>query len=307
MEMIVTRHGKSLRTLQLQNTCEGWACDKTLNGLSTFHIADLELECSPAWVARIVAQNSSNLVSLKLGIESCIKSNPSDIVPPKLYTKELAHAIREESKSLLQSPDPGTELTFAQNAILKPTSVHLIGISLTDHAEIGVPPLFDFSHLQSLCLESCWSYRGSDMFSKLLTAPDSGENAFGAPQLRNFRLRHSGSNAAFLEYLKKFLASFTGLVHLAILLEGNGPWLHPNCFTKNHGQTLRTLVWHQRPHRQASMDSDTYTYNETFDSTHAFVKHVAAECPKLKELGVCLDLRKRYFRPYVSYHLQSIQ
>ena len=41
--LVATRHGKSLRNLQLNNTCEGWAEGiHTCHALSTLHIADLD-------------------------------------------------------------------------------------------------------------------------------------------------------------------------------------------------------------------------------------------------------------------------
>lgn len=59
MNLVAIRHGNSLRNLQLNNTCEGWAEGiHTCHALSTLHIADLNQFASPDWVARLVPLNS---------------------------------------------------------------------------------------------------------------------------------------------------------------------------------------------------------------------------------------------------------
>ncbi|KAF6233843.1 hypothetical protein HO173_008055 [Letharia columbiana] len=68
MNLVATRHGKSLRNLQLNNTCEGWAEGiHTCHALSTLQIADLDQFTSPDWVVRLVALNSPVGAFLKPG------------------------------------------------------------------------------------------------------------------------------------------------------------------------------------------------------------------------------------------------
>lgn len=184
MNLIASRHGKSLRNLQLQNTCGGWADDiDTCHAVSTLHIADLDLSWLNNLVTRLVAQNLSALTSLKLGIESTLlsQSRRGFATIPRgrmLFTNQLAHAIRDEFTSFLHSRDHDNRRTSPPAVILTPKSLYLIGNSFTNHAELGSIRLYDFNNLQSLRLNSCEAGVNPNTPFDLLAAPEGHANFF---------------------------------------------------------------------------------------------------------------------------------
>ena len=138
--------------------------------------------------------------------------------------------------------------------------------------------------LTSLCLESCFHL--GQIFPTLF--PKTSSNAQPLlPQLRVFKLRQEDVEDTFRDSLARFLRSFKGLVHVAVLLEGPALYLPPDCVVQNHGSTLRTLVWDQRRERRNKVDKST----NTADSSNLYIclNTICKGCPELRELGIALE------------------
>lgn len=187
----------------------------------------------------------------------------------------LPARFQEYSKSKVDSSLPTSVLTLE--------SLHLVGIDCGYTPEMGAPTMLDIDNLTSLCLESCFNL-GQSFPALSLRNPDAPSLL---PQLRSFRLRQEGSDASFQDGLKTFLLASKGLVHLAILLEGSGPFFPPDCFVGNHGSTLRTLVWDQRQGPRAKLDASTNTATPAMMSR--FLDKIVKKCPNLRELGLAVN------------------
>lgn len=144
--------------------------------------------------------------------------------------------------------------------------------------------MLDIQKLTSLCLESCFNLRQGFPTLSPQRIPDAPPLL---PQLRSFRLRQECSDASIQDGLKAFLLASKGLVRLAVLLEGSGPFLPPDCFVGNHGSTLRTLVWDQRQGARTKLDESTNTATAFMMSSS--LDKIVEKCPNLRELGLAVD------------------
>lgn len=157
-------------------------------------------------------------------------------------------------------------------------SLHLIGIMLRNPLP-GAPLIFtNLEVLQSLCLESC---SGTLQLLKSLTS-------FANLQLKRFWLRCEEDTVEFRTVLSSFLESFSGLEHLAILLDNARAPLKIGKLTDKHGMTLKTLVWESRqgPRTTLKVNTSYPTDNSGVDSD---LEIICDDCKQLEELGIAID------------------
>ena len=227
-----------------------------------------------AFLCRTIVENHSSLRHLKLGCEGLI-SDP----PDREY--HFTDDMLGEFERAIELFEPQRYSTLLQLQTL-----HLIGFDfrkLTADAEAPFLGLSALSRINALILESCFVEGAT--FS--LLSPQTAIGSTWTPKLQSFSLRYEKSDATFQQQVTAFLGSFTGLVHLSVLLEGSGGYVNPDCFIKNHGKTLETLVWDQRSKPRTSVRESTNILN---DDVRLFrcTELIAQGCPSLRELGLSL-------------------
>ncbi len=200
------------------------------------------------------------------------------------FTKNLEFGMRKCLPEKTGRSDIDQGAVEAPTVILTVESLHLVGIDCSYSPPIGVSSIVNIDELTSLCLESCSNLGGSFPALSLGRTPDA---LLLFHQLRSFKLRQEDVDVAFQDSLKAFLCTSKGLVHLAVLLEGSGPLLPPECCLINHGSTLRTLVWDQRRKPRNKLDKSTNTATPSMMFTS--LRCICAQCPNLRELGLTMN------------------
>ena len=217
--------------------------------------------------------NHSSLKHLKLGCEELI-----------IGPSEREHGFTEK---MLGDFERAVEEFGRQrySTLRQLRTLHLVGFDfkkLTADSEAPFLGLSGLSRINALTLESCFAEGAT--FS--LLSPQTAIGSTWTPRLQSFSLRHETSDAAFQHQVMAFLGSFTGLVHLSVLLEGSGGYMNPDCFTKTHGKTLKTLIWDQRSEPRTSVKRSTNILDHDFDLP--CTELIAQGCPGLRELGLSL-------------------
>lgn len=269
--LLSRRHDPALRALQVHNAAIH-NCD--LSNLITLHYKDLNPYRLSFEVSESLVKNRNTLRHLKLGFEKFLTLRNSTLSNHELETifgaqkhfyDEMEYSLHEHGLQDKDTQDLGAWLCLE--------TLHLICFDVTEKSL----PDFNFRNLKSLRLESCTKEPG--LFS-LLGVRSSKNGSTWVPQLTSFHLRHESSTTAFQTSLKAFLLSFTGLIHLSLLLEGSNPVPSIAPFLKNHGATLQTLVWDQRsePRHLALRPTDFFQ-----DSCSPCI---ISYCPNLRELGL---------------------
>lgn len=265
----------------------------TVLQLSNLHLSDINIDHGEDTVSRIVTQSHRSLRHLKLGYEEQIalaydlngsyddKGLGRDIATHRLCTK-----LRENILIL----GPGSKL--AGKVLLSLQSLHLIGFDYKDICVHEDVRLFHLEKLQSLSLESCRIGGFSELFNGVSEPPLN-------LRLKSFLLRHEDSDDLFLSGLNSFIRAFAGLEHLSLLLEGPGRLLSTEYLIKNHGATLKTLVFDQRTGPRDEWETDTQT---DMSGMLKFIEAIAEGCSGLIELGLCLPTDADGYRYQVCQH-----
>lgn len=256
--------------------------DLPFYGLEKLHVADMEPSYSVHFVPRIMISSHSSLKHLKLGCERFI-ARPCLLGGNPLAEEELYDFTDE----MLGDFKRALKCTGRQRSgmLLQLETVHLIGFDfrkLTTDSEAPFLELSELSRLEVLTLESCF-IEGATLS---LLSPQTALGLTWTPRLQSFHLRYEKSDAMFQHQVRAFLGSFTGLVHLSVLLEGSGGYIDPDCFIENHGRTLKTLVWDQRSKPRTLVGQST-----SIPLDHSFrycIYAIARGCPGLRELGLSL-------------------
>ncbi|KAL9111955.1 MAG: hypothetical protein Q9187_007845 [Circinaria calcarea] len=160
-------------------------------------------------------------------------------------------------------------------------TLHFIGISIPlENTPLSILKL---EILQNLCLESCAGVQ--NLLSSLALV-----SRF---TLKRFSIRQEGAASQFCNTLERFLASFSGLEHLFVLLDQaeDTPAIH--CFTGTHGETLKTLVWEGRIDRRSSQHRDTSTPLNYLTRWPSDLDTICEKCTKLEEIGFATDWRDK--------------
>ena len=241
---------------------------------------DIELYKEEYWFYRILYSNRKTLRTLELGVESLLieqfsagksydDSHPSN-------TSVGAHFFKTTSE-LLDHYDEDKE-----EPLLTLESLKMCGISLKPLPELQPLCFVDIGNLTHLTLESCCAV--DDALARLTPIPSDPDTSYTL-RLRTFKLRQEiGVERRYLNRLKTFLCSFSGLTDLWVLIESKRPDKILLPILRVHGETLRTLIW------------DTSTAKENLS---AEVPSEHTDCgqlgqltllsPHLVELGLTLD------------------
>ena len=97
------------------------------------------------------------------------------------------------------------------------------------------PMLAKIDDLRELVLESC-------SISPDFHSPWTSVNTQRSLRLRKFHLRLEKCDPAPIRGVETFLAAFSGLIELGLLLEGTLPIINIDTFVKNHGPTLTRFL-----------------------------------------------------------------
>ena len=276
IKLLGQRHGATIKDLQISNFSEETRIlSFPFYGLEKLHAADMDPQNGFAFLCRMMVENHSSLRHLKLGCEGLISSPP-----------EREYRFTDD---MLGDFERAIELFGPQrySTLLQLQTLHLIGFDfrkLTADSEAPFLGLSGLSRINALTLESCFVEGAT--FS--LLSPQTAIGSTWTPKLQSFSLRHEKTDATFQQQVMAFLGSFTGLVHLSVLLEGSGEYLNPDCFIKNHGKTLKTLVWDQRSKPRTSVRTSTTILNDDVDLP-PYTELIAQGCPSLRELGLSLE------------------
>lgn len=246
----------------------------TVSALEELRIGSLEPDQIVNWLAPLVAANFSTLQHLEIGVEN--KVVDCRRLHDQLYhdkdSDQLTKRFRRELAACLAA-----EYGPSYPA-LPVSSLTLVGLSLLDLEDGKVGPIIDWTNLRALAIKSCSQLDGMLSFLQSVIPRVSGEGG----NLESFDLRSETRGDA----LKKFLTSFNGLLHLGLLLEDQTMSLATlQAVLKNHGPTLRRLIWDVRIQERISSTEDESL--ATLDNDH--VPAIVRRCPLLEELGLSLD------------------
>lgn len=245
-----------------------------------------------SWEVRAEAKSYKSLTHLKIGYETTVARSYLGWRDPLAMSaaNDFTWSVHDEIFRYL----PACSQEFSNldkdsdlpRSILHLKSLHLVGLDcdFTTGMSTKLATMLDTDKLTSLCLESCFDLEQSFRRVSPLTNTDVPPPL---PQLRSFRLRQEGCDAVFQDSLKAFLLALKGLVHLAVLLEGFGPFLPPDCIIGNHGLTLRTLVWDQRRGPRQKLEESTSTATQV--QIARSLDKIVEECPNLEELGLAVN------------------
>ena len=228
------------------------------------------------WMGLLVGTSSTTLQHLALGVEdriaasSCIGLGYDDNYPDHQKTRQFRQQLQ---MSLVDPSYP----------VLSLTSLTLVGLDLL--ALETTPRIIDWTKLRALILKSCAQL---DRTLNFLADAFRSDGSMEGANLKSFDLRSdNGINTHLVvDTLKSFLTSFKGLQHLGLLLEDRNISLAMlTAILKNHGPTLRRLVWDVRLDERSS-------FTEDFSRAQSANKHVGSIhrlCPLLEELGLSFD------------------
>ncbi|KAL9069180.1 MAG: hypothetical protein Q9161_005703 [Pseudevernia consocians] len=259
--------------------------------LTTLDVRDVDPGHAMFWPALSVANSHKSLTHLKFGCEKYLagsylgRQEGLNLSEAFEFTWNLDNDIRDNLPASFQKSSKPDEESSLPKSVLTLESLHLVGIDCHFPPEVGAPMMWDTDKLTSLCLESCFNLGQTFPAPSFPRSPDA---PWLLPQLRSFSLRQENSDASFQAGLKAFLLGTKGLVHLAVLLEGSGPFLPPDCVVGNHGSTLQTLVWGQRQGPRKKLDESTDTARPAMMVSP--LGKIALECPNLRELGLAVSI-----------------
>ncbi|CAF9918749.1 hypothetical protein IMSHALPRED_004400 [Imshaugia aleurites] len=292
LKLVARRHGHSLTTLQINNCNLDRPSEFDFFALTTLDAGDMIQDVQFSWEVRAEAKSYKSLTHLKIGYETTVARSYLGWRDPLAMSaaNDFTWSVHDEIFRYL----PACSQEFSNldkdsdlpRSILHLKSLHLVGLDcdFTTGMSTKLATMLDTDKLTSLCLESCFDLEQSFRRVSPLTNTDVPPPL---PQLRSFRLRQEGCDAVFQDSLKAFLLALKGLVHLAVLLEGFGPFLPPDCIIGNHGLTLRTLVWDQRRGPRQKLEESTSTATQV--QIARSLDKIVEECPNLEELGLAVN------------------
>ena len=292
LELVARRHGRRLTTLQIYNISSG-TFEVDFPALTTLDVRDMNPGSAIAmyWPVLSVANSHKSLTHLKFGCENYLagsylgRHEGLNLSEASKFTRNLDNDVRDNLPACFQKSSKPDEESSLPKSVLTLESLHLVGIDCHFTPEVGAPMMFDTDKLTSLCLESCFNTGQTFPAPSFPRSPDA---PWLLPQLRSFSLRQENSDASFQAGLKAFLLGTKGLVHLAVLLEGSGPFLPPDRVVGNHGSTLQTLVWGQRQEPRKKLDESTDTATPAMMAGPLL--EIALDCPNLRELGLAVSI-----------------
>lgn len=178
------------------------------------------------------------------------------------------------------------EFGFPCYPVSSVSSLTLVGLDLLDLEDSDGRPIIDWAALRALNLKSCSQLELTLSFLQyaIIQKGRSGQDS----NLKSFDLRSEleADTATVTDALTNFLTSFTGFVHLGVLLEDRDI-----CASKlpiileNHRPTLRRLNWDVRLQARTLLATDV----SRAQARNKNVYYVSKWCPLLEGLGLSLD------------------
>lgn len=281
LDLLFDRHRLSLIEVCIDNVAIMESPLSQCTGLTV-----LEIDIDPDVIytfGSLIVDNISSLKHLKLG---CERVQALDILD--LEASSYVHTYKDGFSKTIERCAKlinGDNSTGSIAAKLNLHSLHVIGLDPEMLLGTSIITTPNMNNLQSLSLESC---SGCGDILSLSIASSSRK---WTPSLRTFNIRQESSTAAFQEHLRSFLSSFSGLTNLSVLLTGSSLATDPDCFIKNHGATLKTLVWDHRsePRQHLHISTHHQGYN-------GHIEKIAKGCPILQELGISDSVNRHPFR-----------
>ena len=261
------------RCLRLEGFTVESAASLVVPSIGGLRVESLELARTLDWLALLVAENITTLQHLEIGVENRVVARRLN---GQLYHDNESDQLTEKLRRRLEAcltDDFGPSFP-----VLPVSSLTLVGLSLLDLQDSKAGPIIDWTKLKALAIKSCSQLDGMLNFLQSVISSVSGERI----NLESFDLRSETK----VDTLMKFLTSFNGLVHLGLLLQDRtmsvGTLL---VILKNHGRTLRRLIWDIRVRERTSSTED----QSCAHSKNLHVTHIVRYCPLLEELGLSLD------------------
>ena len=150
--------------------------------------------------------------------------------------------------------------------------------------ELHNPICFDLSNVHTLVFESCSGLNEAfNRFKKAIAADRTCQTTCKS-KLKSLTIRHDQEQVGSLTDLCEFVCALSGLTHLSVLLDGYDPQII-DPILRQHGKTLRSLVWDER--RTSRIRAD--------ETVHTFITHIgrlckiARHCPNLSALGMAFN------------------
>lgn len=296
-----------MRSLQFDNASHRNDLSRVPATLDTLHASSLDPKNSAASMSGLMVNNWCTLRHLKLGWERRIAQGyweDNAVMQQHLtdYTydletelsssfQEYGDELEEQLSGSVQGKDLAERESIETKWMFLLDTLHLIGLDINDmtrpEGSLDIPPLFDFTNLKSLCLESC---AGLGEGLSRLTGIRENQHHPRMPRLESLALRHEirleASSTSIYNYLTAFLISLAGLKHLSVLIEGSDGVCPITAVLKKHGPTLETLVWGERADMEPHLTPSTYLV--AAESENLPLKRICLTCPNLRELGIPL-------------------
>lgn len=230
------------------------------------------------WLCNILVDGSSTLKHVGLGAEwykaqATVYSEDDNEIEWQNKNEYLLDMV--QFCTTLAADQHGLDLY--ETPLLRLDTLELKGLPL---AALFRPDfmLVDPRYLSTLRLESC---------SHMIETLDGFSTRTHPIVLQSVRIRCEDCTPDLTRGLYLALVSFIGLKDLSILLDipGELGGFRLRKVLEAHGESLRTLVWEERPARQDGvMDPARRSRSLLGD-----LKDIIRECPDLLELGVALD------------------
>ena len=248
-------------------------------GLSTLRIAELGRgSLSPT---ELLIRNFSSLRHVVLGSESLI-AKPYALDGRVDDEEDRRAQLTDVFAHFVNAIAPA--LSGTSTSVVRFESLSLIGLDLFAFVKGSIEPVFDFSSLSVLILESCAGLEAA--FPLLMGAGAGRRKAKSGLRLHSLTIRHEDTSDIFSPELEAFLLSLKPLACLHVLLEGTCQvTIELDKVLQVHGKSLRSLIWEERSGPRIGLEDET-TY---VPEDHQNLKLVAKHCPGLKALGIALN------------------
>lgn len=249
---------------------------QSIEKLEVLRFGDLSLSVSLLWACTIITENLKTLRHLKLGAEGEVAWYEKQRT---LYSSTY-HWIAPKFGEILKQ-----RLMAAYgnlHPVLTLTSLTLDGIEPQLLESRTFTSLFDWANLSAVTINSCSYLRFALNFLKSrIIEPSDGY--LKATKLKSLDLRSDEkSSSGPVSYC--FLKSFTGLVHLGLLLTDDQiDYLDLEFILNLHGPTLQSFIWDIRSSNH-SCPVKQHRVNR-FRS----VQLICENCPHLVELGLTIN------------------
>lgn len=268
------------------------ASDIGLPSLTTLHLA---YTGAPKYTLAVIIgflfKNWKTLRNLRLGFGSKYMDDMCNANSPKLTSALGLDRLFFTLRNIRCEAVRRGELASGQ-PLLRLDNLHIYEFDFTGNAILDVQPnidLIDLSCLKSLFLDQCEGV--FDIFGR------NGVNAanfFGwTPNLKAFSLKAKSWSDNEHRALEAFFASFTGLEHIAVLIQDKGSAYWPGNFVANHCRTLKSLVWE---HNFAPRTRKSRLRTQLKRREYHFLAYVCEVCPNLRELGIALPIPTHHWR-----------